>query len=336
METQLHLHFLKFNIQSHSLDVAPWLNRLYAPNDLSRDFPDQCVSLTLQIESKDSPHALSIAPLPNGVFAETNLCTGRCYYEDGRFYSASDKKFWHEMDYDIERNLIRANVSGKFLETGQWVISNFLRPILQSFILPFYGLKTLHGAVLHKNGRTVFLSGGAGMGKSTTTLQFIEAGWDVLSDDGPFFFLQDNQAQVLASLDYLHVTPNTLTMFPRFEPFKVGELDNRNKYALRRQPLQQSEAWKSPHPITDFVELRRGDFGVPQLIPGDRGSAFRSLFNDTMIIFRHPSLQNGPLSARRYSEFIFKLVTGVLQHARIHRLEYANHHLKQLPQLLEE
>ncbi|BCM93396.1 hypothetical protein IAD21_05287 [Abditibacteriota bacterium] len=335
METQLQLHFLKFNIQSHSLEVAPWLECLYAPNDLSHDFPDQSVSLTLQIESKDSPHALAIAPLPNGVFAETNLCTGRCYYADGRFYSASDTEFWHEMDYDVERNLIRANVGGKFLETGQWVISNFLRPILQSFILPFYGLKTLHGAVLHKNGRTVFLSGGAGMGKSTTTLQFIEAGWDVLSDDGPFFFLQDNQSRVLASLDYLHVTENTLNMFPQFGPFKVGGLDSRDKYALRRQMLQQSDAWRSPHTITDFVELRRGDFETPRLVPGDRGSAFRFMFNDTMIIFRHPALQEGPLSARRYSEFIFKLVTSVLQNARIHQLEYANHHLKQLPELLE-
>lgn len=335
MQTSLLLHFLKFDIQSNSLDLSFWPEQLYEPNDLTRQFPVHRTTLTLQIENGDSDFALPIAPPQNGIFAETNLCTGKCFYENGRFYSSSETQFRHQMDFDVERNWLRANVGGAFLESGKNVVSNFLRPILQSFILPFSGLKTLHGAVLHKDGRTVFLSGGAGMGKSTTTLQLIRSGWDVLSDDGPFFFSNDGRAQVLSSLDHLHVTQNTLQMFPEMQPQVLGELDVREKYALRRRGLQRGEAWKSAHTITDFVELRRGDHAFPRLAAGDRAAVFRALFNDTMVVFRRVDPASSRLSARAYSAFIFQLVTDVLRGARVHRLEYANHHLAQIPQILE-
>ncbi len=334
METLLRLHFLKFNIQSQSLDLAPWLETLYAANDLTREFPAQSASLSLHVERRDAACAFKIEPPLDAVFAETNLCTGRCYYGDGKFYSANNGAFWHQMEFEPTRNCIRANLGGEFLHSGQFVISNFIRPLLQSFILPFYNLKTLHGAVLARGERTVFLAGGAGMGKSTTTLQLIHDGWDVLSDDGPFFFLQDGQARALSSLDYLHVTENTLQMFPDFRAHVVGELDSRQKFALRRQPLQNGSAWKTPRQITDFIELKRGDFPTLQLKEGDRAQVFRTLFNETMIVFRRTPLDENTLSARDYSQFIFQLVTSVLQHARVHRLQYANHHLSQIPALL--
>ena len=160
------------------------------------------------------PQAAQIHPPARGVFAETNLCNGRCYYEAGRFYSANHGEYWHEMDYDLNTHTIRANLAGKYFDSGQAVISNMIRPILQSFALPFYKLKTLHGAVVHKDGRTIFLSGPGGMGKTTTAVQLMLAGYDLLSDDGPFFFIDSGNAYALSSLDYLHLTENTLRLFP--------------------------------------------------------------------------------------------------------------------------
>ena len=89
------------------------------------------------------------------------------------------------MEYELETGTIRANLGGKYLQSGQAIISNIMRPVLQSFILPFYGLKTLHGALLTKDGQTLFLSGPGGAGKTTTALAFADAGYEILSDDGP-------------------------------------------------------------------------------------------------------------------------------------------------------
>ena len=56
---------------------------------------------------------------------------------------------------------------------------------------------------------------------------------------------------------------------------------------------------------------------------------------DTGIVFRRVDPANTRLSSQGYSAFIFQLVTDVLRSARVHRLEYANHHLSQIPQMLE-
>ncbi len=335
METQLLLHFLKFNIRSNSFDLKPWLEKLYAANDLTREFRDHCATLSLHVERADSPHAFHLEAPRDAVFAETNLCGGRCYYANGKFYSTSAQTYAHEAEFDVARDLIRANLSGDFGRSEQFVISNFVRPLLQSFILPFYGLKTLHGAVLARGDKTVFLSGGAGMGKSTTTLQLIENGWDVLSDDGPFFFLDEGRARVLSSLDYLHVTQNTLQMFPDFEKHVGGKIDSRQKFAVCRQNLQRGDTWKTPRQITDFVELQRGDFLTMRLRNGDRAAVFRALFHETMTVFRRTNLDEIRLPARDYSTFIFQLVSDVVESARVHRLEFGNAHLPQIPALLD-
>ena len=329
------LHSLQLDIETHSLDLQPWIERLYVSNDLRAALGSRSAPLTLKLERADSDHAFAISPLEHGVFAETNLCTGRCYYHDGRFYSASDTEYWHRMEYDIDAHVIRVNLGDRYLRTTQFVVSNMIRPLLQSFILPFYGLKTLHGGVLSKDGRTVFLSGPGGTGKSTTTAQLIRSGWDLISDDGPFFAYVDSRAYALSSLDYLHVTEQTLAMFPELRAHVVGEKDNREKLAVRRPALQHSDAWQRPLRVTSFVRLRRGTFVTPQLVPQPKSVITQELLTETMIIFRRAAFRDRNQAFREYSEFIFDLVADVVRRADVYELQYANHHLAELPSLLE-
>lgn len=336
MSLELLLHFLKFDIQTNSLGIEEWIERLYVSNDLRPQFPDKFASLKLFLERRDAPEAASICPPGHGVFAETNLCNARCYYEDGRFFSSNHGDYWHEMEYNLNTDAIRANLGGKYLKSGQAIISNMMRPILQSFILPFYGLRTLHGAVLCKDGRTIFFHGRGGMGKTTTAVQLMEAGYDLLSDDGPFFFIDGDFTYVLSSLDYVHLTENTLRLFPKLRTLVVGAKDNRGKVAVRISDLKNGGAWTQPHRITHYIQLlRRPDVVAPRLKKISRNISHRTLLDESMVIFRRAPFRGTAYPFAEYSEFVFDLLTKMVQGAETFELEFADHHLPEIPALLD-
>jgi hypothetical protein len=331
----LILHFLKFDILTNSLDIKEWIEQLYISNDLTLSFPDKLASLKLCVERKDAPEAASIRAPARAIFAETNLCNARCYYEDGSFFSQNHGDYWHEMKFELETNTIHANLGGEYLESGQAVISNMIRPILQSFALPFYGLKTLHGAVASKGGRTIFLAGHGGMGKTTTAIQLMRSGYEILSDDGPFFFVENRDAYALSSLDFLHLTENTLRLFPELRARVIGIRDNRKKFAVRISDLNNGGAWKQAQRITDYIQLRRRpDVIVPRLRRIDRNLVHRSLIDESMVIFRRAPFRASSSEFRKYSDFIFNLLTMMVQRAETYELEFADHHLPEIPEIL--
>lgn len=330
------LHFLKFDIQTSSLEFSNWIERLYCTNDLTARFPAKFKSLKLFVESRNSPQCIPIIRPEQGVFAETNLCNARCYYQAGRFFSSNHGEYWHEMEYNLHTNTIRANLGGRFLESGQAIISNLIRPILQSFILPFYGIRTLHGAVVCKQGRTIFLHGRGGMGKTTTAIQLLEAGYELLSDDGPFFFIDGGLAKVLSSLDFIHITENTLRLFPQLRTLVVGVKDNREKFAVRISDLKNNGAWTEPHRITHYIQLqRRPDVDVPRLRKINRNTSHRILLDESMVIFRRAQFRHSADPFGSYSQFVFDLLGKVIQAAEPYELEFADHHLSEIPALID-
>ena len=329
------LHVLNLEVRSRSLRVRPWIERLYAFNDLRAVLPHRASLLTLEIERVDSAHAMPITVPASAVFAETNLCTGRCYYDAGRFYSTSETAYAHVMEYDLDANVIRANVGGIYLENPQAVVSNMIRPILQSFILPFYGLKTLHGAVLSKGAHTTLLLGAGGAGKSTTATQMAHDGYDLISDDGPFFTLDGSNAYAMSSLDYLHVTDNTLNMFPGLARHVVGGRDHREKFAVARAGLQRSDAWRRPLTVDTVVKIRRGPVAEPRVTPYDKRALMQELLTESMTVFRPAAFRDRRSTFTAYSDFIFEIVAGVVRGAEVYELEFANHHLSQVPELIE-
>ena len=69
--------------------------------------------------------------------------------------------------------------------------------------------------------------------------------------------LDGREARALSSLDYLHVTDNTLALFPELAPHVVGGKDSRDKYAVNRSALQRSDAWRRPLRVGTIVKLSR-------------------------------------------------------------------------------
>ncbi len=335
MNLTLLLHFLRFDIQTHSLDLEDWIKRLYVSNDLTGRFPNHVASIQLLVENKDAPEAAPIAAPKDPRFAETNLCNGRCYYEDGRFSSANHGAYWHEIEYDVRTHTIHANLGGQYLHSGQFVVSNIIRPILQSFLLPFYRVKTLHGAIISKGVQTILLAGRGGAGKTTMSIAAMQAGYDLLSDDGPFFTTEDDQAYAFASLDYLHLTEHTLQLFPSLQARVVGEKDARDKFAIPTRKLQRTDTWTQPRPVTHYVHMHRHEVATPRIRRMQKGVIHQQLMNESMIIFRGAAFRESAYPFKAYSEFIFDLVAKVVRGAEVYELEFADRHLPDIPALLE-
>src|SRR5262245_6702649 len=109
VKTELVVHFLKLDIESRSFELAPWVQRLFASNDLISRFPAQARQLRICLERADSALALPIPAMTDGAFAETHLGLGPCYYAAGRFYSQNRGHLWHDMDFAFDTDTLRAN-----------------------------------------------------------------------------------------------------------------------------------------------------------------------------------------------------------------------------------
>jgi hypothetical protein len=333
--TELAFHFLRFAIESESLDLGPWVERLYLSNDLSGRFPAQQRRLRIVLERKDSQYAAPIPPPRHGAYAETHLGLGPCYYEDGRFYSENRGHLWHEMEYDLDAHILRANLAGRYADSGQWAITYVLRPVLKGFLMPLYGLTTTHAAGLCHGDRTILLVGGPGAGKSTTAIHLMFAGYDLLSDDRTFIALDGAAARALSSLDGLHVSDATLRMFPALQPHLVGERDEGGKWAVSPAQLVRGTAWREPHRITDFIQLRRGPVARPRRVPVDRGGVLEHLLRETMVVFRARAFHDAPYPFRQYSDFLLAAAAAVIRDAQVYALEFADCDLPRIPALIE-
>jgi len=290
--------------------------------------------LRLTIERLDPADPRSVVQPPGAIFAETNLCGVPCFYADGRFYAAREGPLGLRLEFDLATSTIRAQVGGDYLHSGQHIVTDLIRPILQSFLLPFYGLKSLHGAVLHGRGRTIFLDGPGGAGKTTTAMRLADAGYDVLSDDGPLFTVDRNKTYALSSLDFAHVTDHTLHLFPFLRPLLVGGKDSRGKYAVSLRHLQPRGP-SAPLTITHHVRLQRGRVDTPHLRRRDKSELFRDLVDSSMVVFRPAPFHRPGQSFKAYSQGTLDLIRNLVRDAEVYDLEFADHHLPDLPDVLE-
>lgn len=198
------LHSLKLDIQSRSVLLGSWPADLYTSNDLTSVFPSHLSHLQLNIERASSRDAISIVPITadTGTFAEVGLTGGMCWFSDGRFYSESSGEFSSETEFIPSDGIININVGGRYdSESADALLGQIIKQVTQSFVMPFYSLKFLHGAVVTHGGSTIMLTGKGGGGKTTTALQLLANGYTLLSDDGPLFTYSDFSAWALSSLE---------------------------------------------------------------------------------------------------------------------------------------
>lgn len=332
------LHSLNFDIRSRSIAFSDWPDQLYRSNDLRSRFPSHSSSLTLEVERADSPFALDIEPITSdsGVFAEIPLSGGMCYYNRGKFFSECDGEFKSATEFNPVAGTIRMNVSGRFADVGpQALLGLVVKPVMQSFVLPFFNLKSLHAASVARNDKTIMLMGKGGAGKSTAALSLMPSGFALLSDDTSLFTVRGSEVFALSSLDSAHVTASTLSILPFLKKAVVGDMDHRAKFTVSPFDLQPSDAWKEPRKVTHVVELNRTTVTSPRFVKIDPSFATAALLGESMTVFRDAAFASSDIY-ERHSRLSFDVITGLMRNARVLRLDFADHHLDALPQLFDD
>lgn len=76
------------------------------------------------------------------------------------------------------------------------------------------GLYTFHATALEKHGQGVLIPGFSGKGKTTSFLSLLRAGYRYLSDDHPFFRLNESRVEILPYPLKINVTDQTVSFFP--------------------------------------------------------------------------------------------------------------------------
>ena len=329
------LHSLKFDIHSKSIALREAADSLYRSNDLAERFPHNMRSLSLRLERADSPLAVQIEPISKdtGTFAEISLLGGMCWFADGRFYSAGSGEFGVECEFIPAQARLRANLSGRYCDAlPETLLALVMKQIMQSFVLPFFRLKYLHGAVIARDGVTIMLTGAGGAGKSTTALRLLGDGYALLSDDGPLFTYCDGVAWALSSLDLPQVTAKTIEILPFIRGAVAGGPDHRGKYRIRAHELQRDESWREPHRVTHMIRLNRTACRAPQLVEQDRSVVTAELMNEAATVFRAPVFADEMF--RAHSMFSFDVITSLMQDVEVLRLDFDDDHLDSLPSLL--
>jgi hypothetical protein len=62
----------------------------------------------------------------------------------------------------------------------------------------------------------------------------------------------------------------------------------------------------------------------------------QELLTESMTVFRPTAFRDRRASFTAYSDFIFEIVAGVVRDAQAFQLEFANHHLPEVPALIEK
>lgn len=97
---------------------------------------------------------------------------------------------------------------------------------LLSLWLYAYDLHVLHAGVVTRGGRGIVVTGGSGIGKTTTTLCAVRAGFDFLGDDQVAMEQrQDGHLRAHSLFSSVRLEPNHLKNFPELQPHALPSID---------------------------------------------------------------------------------------------------------------
>lgn len=334
-DSTFFFHTLRIRPISDSLPLSRIFSTWYIENQLQ---PEQASSqskststLELRIESRPKHVPVAPSPLVSEDFARMSLCQSHCFFRDGAFVTRNPAPFEYDLEFVPRNGVLRGTLGGLFLSDEQTVFSHFLRPLLQSFLLWFYGLKTIHGALVRTNGSVLLLLGPSGAGKSTLACAMAEAGYDVLSDDGPLLISWHGATRILPSLDPMHLSESTLEMFPAIAALRTGMQDPYGKFFVPKpRALCQVER---PLRVTDIVWIRPAHGGRSSLCTLPTIEASRRLIEENMIVF--PAAAPGFGSdLKQYSASLLELLGGLVSGARSHELSYVRSDFQLVPELV--
>ena len=90
-------------------------------------------------------------------------------------------------------------------------------------LLRAYGCYLLHSSGVSKNGRGILFVGSSGSGKTTTCLNLVLNGWQLISNDVVMLQERDGEILALPMPDKITIRPKTLTLLPQLASYQFGE-----------------------------------------------------------------------------------------------------------------
>lgn len=152
---------------------------------------------------------------------------------------------------DIKENVAAGFVGKDYLDSD-WIVSHYVFYPLWAQMLKERGLFPLHAAGLVRNGRSILLPGRSGSGKSTLSLQLVQDGFGLLSDDTVFLRSNGDKIDAFSFPEEININEQTIELIP-----ELSNVKNFTKNELRQKSSFQIDEL---HPDS-FV-----DSAVPGLI----------------------------------------------------------------------
>ena len=329
------LHFLKIELRSQSLASFLDISAFYASNSLPAFSPDLGAHLIIEIEAAHSSTAFKFASVTDGIVSDFSIWSGRWIYQNGRFFAREPGHYGFVIEFNLAENRIRANLGKGFSENPNAIAYGFLRAVFQTFLLPFYRMKTVHAAALARGGYGILMLGDSGAGKSTVALQMQRAGYTLLSDDGPILTIKDSTTYMLSSLDYLHISKNTLELFPETNPFLLPGKSLAGKYMINRQAFQPDSLSNEPTKISHLIRLHRTQIDRPRIIPIGRAEMLKYCMDEFMQVFRQKEFQGLHSRFMEHQAFSLDVLTSMVQQSQGYVMEFSDCHLQEIPRIVE-
>lgn len=196
----------------------------------------------------------------------------------------------------------------------------FLMPF--SRLLASRGLYMIHAAALERRGRGVLIPGVRGVGKSTSSVALLRAGYRCLSDDKPFLRANGNGISLLAFPEKIDITDQTVSFFPELSAAPSALTTGYRKKQFRPEAIYPGSTTQAVRPdLILFPEISRESTSRAEKL--SKSKALEAILPHSLLVFD-----------RTISADHFQLLAGLVAGADCYRLAFGRDILN-LPALVD-
>lgn len=339
IHSTLLMHFVRLDIESHCGNVHQWIHQYYQSFAQASTFQDP-FSWTFAVEESGSAHEFQFDHTLTGGHCLNLDLAGmqlQCSIND-KIVGRGQGQFPSAVEIDFATRTVKANIAGDLAKFSDCFVYGLFRTILRLFVMPASGVFMPHGAMVTKQGRTFFLAGASGTGKSTTSLQLLQHGFSIISDDSPLVCLSDGRAYALSSLDDFCILENVLGLLPVLRAHVSGQRESSGKLRVSRSCMDDSLQWLAnvPAAITDVIILSRANLDVPRILEVTRQDAMVAMLNESFTLSSSPSPAAHACSLQARDVGVFDIISRVIMGVRAYKLEFSENCCDGLPALFEQ
>lgn len=149
---------------------------------------------------------------------------------------------------DLQKTVIEGIMTPRAMTYGRFedVIFTSLAPILRR-----HGYFLAHAFAASKDGRCALIAGATQSGKTTTGLNLLLNGWQLISNDTVLLQQRDQVVYALPTPGIVNIRPKTLTLLPELRPLLASKSPIYGQYNVTGEELVNGR-WSQPCPITEI------------------------------------------------------------------------------------